>query len=216
MTELSFGTNVLKYMCIVLINQSHISHHMFLSTASSIDEEMVQTTSFLSHEVVSDKLALIVGIVASFLLALVIYVSVWSFLKPSSFHLNTLSEINLYLVKNPQVLVSSLYVFHYPIHYAMTYYAQTRLRCSNSLQPFHYWMVGMNFVFVMLHVRCSVSSSTLLYRDAIDLNLSTVFLYVLIVTAKSTRRGLVFGYSIPYTLKMSPSLLRSSFLTAFL
>ena len=161
---------------------------------------MVQTTSFPSHGVYSDKLALTVGIAASFLLALVIYMSVGSLLKPSSHHFKTSSELNLYLVKHPLALVLSLYSFHQLAHWAMTYYAQTRLRCRNSLQPFHYWMVGMNLVFVLLYVaQCYLLPDWLFYRDVIDLNIVTWGLYLLIFITKCNRRGLVFGYPIPYT-----------------
>ena len=155
---------------------------------------MVQTTSFPSHEVFSDELVLIVGIAASFLLALVIYVSVGSFLKPNS-HL-----YYSYLVKNLQVLVSSLYIFHQSAHWAMTYYAQTRLKCSNSLKPFHYCMVGMNLVFVLLYiVQCRLVPDNIFYQDAKDLNMGTLYLYLWIVIAKGDRRGIALGYSIPYT-----------------
>ena len=82
----------------------------------------------------------------------------------------------------------------------MTYYAQTRLRCSNSLRLFHYLMVGTNLVFVMLYLaQCYLLPDRLFYQDAIDLNTGTWVLYLWIIIAKSRRRGLLFGYSIPYT-----------------
>ena len=173
--------------------------NFLLSTASSLDDEMVQNTSFCSHGVFSDKLALTVGIAASFLLALVIYVYVGNLLKPSSHHFKTSSEHNLYLVKHPLALVLSLYIFHQLAHWAMTYYSQTHLRRSNSLQPFHYLMAGMNLVFVLLYVtQCYLIPDRLFYRDAIDLNWGIWGLYLWIIIAKSYRRGFVFGYSIPY------------------
>ena len=66
------------FLCILLINQSRniatpLFHLYFLlSIASSLNDEMERTTLFSSHEVFSaDKLALIVGIATSFLLAFV-------------------------------------------------------------------------------------------------------------------------------------------------
>ena len=184
-------------MCIVLIYPS-ISLYL-LSTALSLDDETAQTpTSFPIHEVFSaDKLALVAGIAASFLLALVIYVPVRSLFFNTSTGINFGDEIDTI---NPLELVLPLHIIHQLGHWAMTYYAQTRLKYSNSLQPFHYWMAGMNLVFVLLYVvQCYLIPDNLFYQGTIDLNIGTWGLYLWILIAKSNGRGLVFGYSIPYT-----------------
>ena len=91
-----------------------------------------------------------VTIAASVLLALLIYVSTGSLLKNDSFR-----SLEFFLFDQPlkMFLSQPLYILHQMAHWAMLYYAQTRLKCSHKLQqPFHYWMAGMNLVYVLLYI----------------------------------------------------------------
>ena len=94
-----------------------------------------------------------------------------------------------------------LYICHQVLHWAMTFYAKTRLESSHRLKPFHYWMAGMNLIFVLLHL--ARTRFTGRHRSEghphqnfglIGWSLSYYFLL-----AKSNKRGIVFGYSIPFT-----------------
>ena len=99
--------------CIVLIYPSISSY--LLSTALSLDDETARTpTSFPIHEVFSaDKLALVAGIAASFLLALVIYVPVRSLFFNTSTGINFGDEIDTI---NPLELVLPLHIIHQLAH----------------------------------------------------------------------------------------------------
>ena len=129
----------------------------------------------------ADKMVLIAKMVAtSVLLALLIYVSTGSILKNDS--------------SQPYV-----YILHQLANWAMVYYARTHLKCSHKLQPFHYWMAGMNLVFVLLYVVKSYlipdSVSNRLPENLLALIVLGLSYWLLI--AKSNSRGLIFGYLVP-------------------
>ena len=138
----------------------------------------------------------LIGVAASVLLALLIYMSTRSLLK------NDFSKSQeLFLFKQPlQMLVSQpLYLIHQLAHWAMVYYARTHLNCSHKLQPFHYLMAGINFVFVLLYVAWSyLFPNKLSYRLSDELPLIVLGLSYWFLIAKSNRRGLAFGHSFPY------------------
>ena len=143
----------------------------------------------------ADKMALI-GVATSVLLALLIYVSIGSLLKDNSFSL----EDGFFFFTQPlHMLVSQpLYILHQLAHWAMVYYAHTHLKCSHKLQPFHYWMAGMNLVFVLLYI-----AQPYLFPDKISYHLSYELPLVMLglsywfLIAKSSGRGLIFGYFVP-------------------
>ena len=95
-----------------------------------------------------------------------------------------------------------LYIYHQVLHWAMTFYAKTRLESSHRLKPFHYWMAGMNLIFVLLHCLAQTRFTGRQRSEGhphqnfglIGWSLSYYFLL-----AKSNKRGIVFGYSIPFT-----------------
>lgn len=95
-----------------------------------------------------------------------------------------------------------LYMSHQLLHLVSVYYGQHYYNnYSHSLRPLHYWMAGMNFVFVLLHIL----QSHITYDGlAQDLPLIPVLgfagmalLWVLLM--ENNRRGLFFGYQIPFS-----------------
>ena len=60
-------------------------------------------------------------------------------------------ESSLLLYPLPYILYPLLYILHQLAHGNDIYYAQTHLKCSNSLQTFHCWMARMNLFFVLLY-----------------------------------------------------------------
>ena len=76
---------------------------------------------------------LIIGIAASFLLALIIYLSTWSLLTNSLFILQA-----CFLLAQPAALGQSLGTCHLLVHWSMTYYAQPAVsslptNCNHSI-----------------------------------------------------------------------------------
>ena len=142
-------------------------------------------------------MALIIGVAASVLLALLIYAFTGDLLKNDP----TISSREFILFGKPlQMLVSQpMYIFHQLAHWAMVYYARTHLKSSHELQPFHYWMAGMNLVFVWLHVAQSyLFLDNISYRLPLELPIIVLGLSYWFLTAKSSGRGLMFGYTFPY------------------
>ena len=121
----------------------------------------------------------LIGVATSVLLALLIYVSTGSILKNNS--------------------LQPLYILHQLAHWAMVYYAQTHLKCSQKLQPFHYWMAGMNLVFMLLYiVKSYIIPDSVSYRLPKELlTLIVLGLSYWLLIAKSNSRGLIFGYFVP-------------------
>ena len=144
-----------------------------------------------------NKMAHLIWVAASVFLALLIYVSTGSLLK------NNISGPPIFfLLEQPlQMLVSQpLYILHQMAHWAMVYYALTNLECSHKLQPFQFWMAGMNLVFVLLYI-----AQSYLFPHKIPYRLTFEFPFIVLglsywfLIAKSSGRGLIFGYSIPYS-----------------
>ena len=136
----------------------------------------------------------LIGVATSVLLALLIYVSTGSLLE------NNISAPPVFfpVLEQPlQILVSQpLYILHQMAHWAMVYYAHTRLKCSHKLQPFHFWMAGMNLVFVLLYVAQSyLFPHKISYHLPGELPFFVVGLSYWFLIAKSSYRGFIFGYS---------------------
>ena len=147
----------------------------------------------------ADKVALIIGVAASVLLALLIYVFTGSLLKNSPTYG---SSRNFFLFGKPLLMLVSqpLYILHQLALWAMLYYARTHLKCSHKLQPFHYWMAGMNLVFVLLYVAQSyLFLGNISYRLPAELPLIVLGLSYWFLIAKSSGRGFIFGYPVLYT-----------------
>ena len=93
----------------------------------------------------------------------------------------------------------SLYSFHLLVQWAMTCFAQTCHKYSNSLrQPFHYLMAGMNLACVLLYfTRCYLIPNTIRNTDTVDLNMgvSGFFIWILKTMRNS---GLLFDLFVPY------------------
>ena len=69
-----------------------------------------------------------------------------------------------------------------------------------KLQPFHFWMAGINLVFVLLYVAQShLFPDKISYDLPNELPLVVLGLSWWILIAKSCGRGLIFGYSISYS-----------------
>ena len=136
----------------------------------------------------------LIGVAASVLLAFLIYKSTRSHLE------NNFSTSQYFpLFKQPlQMLVSQpLYILHQLADWAMVYYARTHLKCSHKLQPFHYWMVGVNLVFVLLYIAWYyLFPEKISYHLPLELPLVVLGLSYWFLIAKSSGRGLIFGYSI--------------------
>ena len=99
------------------------------------------------------------------------------------------------------LLYSLSYILHQLAHWAMTYYAQICLKCSNSLQTFHYWMAEMNIFFVLLYfIWCRQIPNSIYNTDTVDLDSVGISSFsIWILTAMSNRRGFLFGYFIPFS-----------------
>ena len=139
----------------------------------------------------------LIWVAASVLLALLIYVSTGSFLRNKSSR-----PQYVFLSEQPlQMLVSQpLYILHQMAHWVMVYYARTHLKCSHKLQPFHYWMAGMNLVFVLLYIaQFYLLPDNISYSLPGELPLIVLGLSYWFLIGKSSGRGLIFGYSIPYS-----------------
>lgn len=101
--------------------------------------------------------------------------------------------VSLVIVDN----VNLLYFFHLLAHWVMTIYAQTCLECSNSLQPFHYLMVGMNLAFVLLYfTRCHIIPNGICKADTKNIGISGLFIIWILTTMRN--RGILFDYLTPY------------------
>ena len=144
---------------------------------------------------VHDKSALIFGITASFLLALIIYLSIWSLLK-NSLYIPPLC----FLFAQPALLVRSLGICHILVHWSMTYYAQTCLEPTHKLQQFHYFMAGMNLFFVLLFLVQTYLKSDLCshYSYGLELLFGLAVYNHWVLIAERILPNVVFGYPIPY------------------
>ena len=143
---------------------------------------------------VYNTLPFLVGVVISTLVALLVH-SLSGFLDkfPRVFKDHF---YDIKILKHPDTwscsLVWSLYICHQVFHWSMLLYARCYLRTSHKLQPFHYWMAGVNLLFILLHL-----AQTHLTYDGLACNKNDAFLHVLFLSmlihiAESDRRGLFF------------------------
>ena len=96
-------------------------------------------------------------------------------------------------------ILNPIFEIHQLANWAMTYYAQTHLKSSNSLQPFHYWMVGMNLAFMLLYFAQYHLIPGSIFNTGVDLNMGISSFSIWILTAMSNRGGFLFGYFIPFS-----------------
>ena len=94
----------------------------------------------------------------------------------------------------------SLYLCHQVLHWAMLYYGQNYVNYSHSLQPFHYWMAGMNFLFIGLHLLSTHTTYDGLAQDTHIVSAlgAVAIMLIWVLLMENNRRGLFFGYSIPF------------------
>ena len=93
-----------------------------------------------------------------------------------------------------------LYALHQLTIWGLLYYAQTRVgRYSKKLQSFHYWTMGANALFVVLHL---VQTHLLYDGLAQDVAVwssqgSVILLLVVVLLMENSRRGLFWGKKVP-------------------
>ena len=105
-----------------------------------------------------------------------------------------------FLLAQPALLVQSLGTCHILVHWSMTYYAQTCLKPTHKLQPFHYLMAGMNLLFVLLFLAQTYLKSDLCshYIYGLELLLGLTVYSYWVLMAERIFPSVIFGYPIPY------------------
>ena len=116
------------------------------------------------------------------------------------------------VIKHPNTLshlfIWSLYISHQVFHWSMLYYAQNYLKqSSRKIHPFHYWMAGMNLVFVLLHlIQTHVTYDGLVCSHLIhDHSLLWILWFILALSihiVESDRRGFFLCYSFFHSPKL--------------
>ena len=118
------------------------------------------------------------------------------------------------------VIVWSLYICHQVFNWSMLFYAQFYLETSHKLQPFHYWMAGVNLLFVQLHLAQShITYDGLACKVPFGTSESLFYLSIFIHIAESDRRGLFFYasfYSSSGLVKLAKKILPFFFSTVIL
>lgn len=110
--------------------------------------------------------ALIIGIATSFLLAIIIYLSMWNILENSLYN----PPYGL-LLAQPASVLPSLCTCHILVHWSMTFYAQTYLGPTHKLQQFHYLMAGTNLFFVVLFLAQTHLNGDLITSQYLELQI---------------------------------------------
>ena len=93
-----------------------------------------------------------------------------------------------------------LYLSHQVLHWAMVYYGQKSVKYNHALQPFNYWMVGMNIFFIVIHLLQTHTTYDSLAQDTHILTAlgSVAVMLIWVLLMENNRRGIFFGYAFPF------------------